>query len=96
MSNIPDDLHHIGFVIANGDEEFLHAWKRHPGYSLMGWALSPARAHVFQTREHASNVIRILDYHSKLWILDLFDSPGAYVVGTNPRERPQWLPLLTG
>ena len=94
--NIPDELHHIGFVIANDDEEFLHAWKRHPGYSLMGWALSPARAHVFQTREHASNVIRLLEYHSKLWILDLFDSPGQFVVSTESRNRPQWLPLMMG
>lgn len=94
--NIPDELHHIGFVIANEHEEFLHAWKRHPGYSLTGWALSPARAHVFQTREHASNVIRVLEYHSKLWILDLFDSPGQFVVSTESRNRPQWLPLMTG
>lgn len=96
MTIIPDNLKHIGFVIANNEEEYLHSWKHQPAYSLKVWTLSPGKAHLFETREIASNVIILLDHYSKLWILDLFDSPDAYVVGTNPSERPQWLPVLTG
>lgn len=91
MSMMPDNLKHLGFVIANADQEFLHSWKHRPGYLLKGWTLSPALAHVFETRQMASNVITLLDHYSKLWILDLFDSPGSFVVASDRTPRPQWL-----
>jgi hypothetical protein len=94
MNNPPPDLHHLGFVIANSDEEFLHDWKRGPGYSLLHWALSPALAHVFQTSQHARDVITLLDHHSKLWVLDLFESQNAFVVATDAKKRPKWLPIM--
>ena len=93
MKELPDNLEHLGFVIANDHEESVHNWKRQFGLCLIGWIPGPVFAHIFDDRQRASNIIKMFDYHSKLWILDLFHSDGQLIVSTHPRNRPPWLPV---
>lgn len=85
------DAQSIGFVICNSDEEFLYSFKRFPGATFKAWTLSPSHAHRFKTRTHANDCIRLLDHYGKLWVLDLFETPSQFLVGTQSKDRPKWL-----
>lgn len=95
MNGLPPHSQHLGFIIANNDEEFLAAWRRRPGSYLIGWTPCPDLAHLFPTPELASNVIKVLDYYTKLWVLNLFQLPnGQIFVGTNDEKKPEWMPII--
>jgi hypothetical protein len=95
MNGLPPHSKHLGFIIANNDEEFLVAWRRRPGSYGNAWTSFPDLAHLFPSPELASNVIKVMDFYSKLWVLSLFELPdGQIFVGSNDEKKPEWLPIL--
>jgi hypothetical protein len=95
MNGLPPKSKLLGFIIANDDEEFIALWRRRPGSYFTFWTPQPDQAHLFPSAELASNVIKLLDFYSKLWVLHLFELPnGQIFVGSNDEKKPEWLPIL--
>lgn len=82
----------LGFVIANGFEEFLADYSVEDGSISRAWALFPHRAKVFKTIEEADNAVIVLDSDYPLYVLGIKESKKQFVVYP-PREGqyPTWL-----
>lgn len=85
-------LKDVGFVIANGDEEFLAGYSISDGAIFRKWSPLLDLAEVFKTIREADNVVSRLESEYPLYVLGLKESRKQYAVYL-PREGhyPTWL-----
>lgn len=85
-------MKNVGFVIANGDEEFLARYSTSNGAIVRGWSPLVSLAKVFKTIKEADEVVSQLDSDYPLYVLGLKESKMQYAVYP-PREGhyPVWL-----
>lgn len=82
----------VGFVIANGDEEFLAGYSISEGAILRQWSPFLDFAKIFKTIGEADRAVSRLDSDYPLYVLGLKESHKQYAVYP-PREGhyPVWL-----
>lgn len=85
-------LRNIGFVIVNGDEEFLAGHSVSDGAIARQWAPFVGLAEVFRTIREADKVVSQLESCYPLYVLGLKETRTQYAVYP-PREGhyPAWL-----
>jgi hypothetical protein len=84
-------MKHIGYIIANDREEFLHSYKCTNGIESRGWSLTPEMAKIYNTRAKAQNIANKMDYRP-VWVLELLDMENQLVVASDDEvNRPTWL-----
>jgi hypothetical protein len=81
----------LGYVIANGSEEFLAHFRTQADSSAMVWAKIPDFAFPFSTLRAAQSAVHEIDVSYKVWILSLFESETQYLVSTDQEDKPSWL-----
>ena len=84
-------MKHIGYIIANEREEFLHAYEYANGMEKRGWSLTPELAKTYTTRMKAQKIADKMDYRP-VWVLELLDTGTQLVVASDDEiNRPAWL-----
>lgn len=85
-------MRNIGFVIANGDEEFLARYSISDGAIALAWSPLVGLAKVFKSIREADKVVFQLESDYPLYVLGLKESKTQYAVYP-PREGhyPAWL-----
>lgn len=81
----------LGYVIVNDDEEYLADYQDRGGVRVRWWARVPDFARVFSTRSKASDVLKKMAHHSRLWILELHETDRQLAVVSGEEKRPEWL-----
>jgi len=84
-------MNFLGYVIANGEEEYLVYAKDREGVHLRGWSRSPGQARRFSSRQLARKACRKMDVGYPLYVLELRESDSQFMVATDEAERPSWL-----
>ena len=80
-----------GYVIANGEEEYLVDARERGGLQVRGWSRCPDVARVFASRQLARKACRKMDVGYPLYVLELHESDSQFMVATDESERPSWL-----
>jgi len=84
-------MKHIGYIIANEREEFLHAYEYANGMEKRGWSLTPELAKTYTTRAKAQKIADKMDFRP-VWVLELLDTGSQLVVASDDEiNRPAWL-----
>ena len=84
-------MNFLGYVIANGEEEYLVYAKDRGGVHLRGWSRSPGQARRFSSRQLARNAARKMGVGYPLYVLELHESDTQFMVATDEAKRPSWL-----
>jgi hypothetical protein len=80
-----------GYVIANGDEEYLVEAKERGGVHVRAWSRLPGQARRFSSRQLAWKAVRKMGVGYPLYVLELHESATQFMVATDEAKRPSWL-----
>jgi hypothetical protein len=80
-----------GYVIANGDEEYLVEAKERGAVHVRAWSRVPDVARRFPSRHAALKACRKMAVGYPLYVLELYESEAQFMVATDRADRPGWL-----
>lgn len=82
-------MKHVGYVIANHQEEFLRAVRDTSTMTVIAWVRSPALAKVYRDKDKALRLV--LRLSRRLWVLELYESDTQFCVFAQGDDVPPWL-----
>lgn len=80
-----------GYVISSDREEYLSDFSFAPGHIKRVWSPFIDSAKVFQSKAQADTILKKLQSPYRLWVLQLLETPTAFIVTTGSVIRPHWL-----
>lgn len=80
-----------GYIIANQNEEFIASYQVNEAFTALSWTLSPAFAHVFNTRSECRKAMKaVISPKYDLWEMTIIETATQYIVGCSCSVLPPW------